>query len=58
MSLTAEGRRAFRAMARTHENWIADIFAGLEPGETETLMTLLAKTKASARKAVTARSAT
>ena len=29
VSLTAEGRRAFRAMARTHEDWIAELFAGL-----------------------------
>ena len=27
VSLTGDGRRAFRAMARTHENWIAEIFA-------------------------------
>ena len=52
VSLTAEGRRVFRTMARTHEDWIAEIFAGLDAGETEALMGLLAKTKASARKAV------
>lgn len=51
VSLTAEGRRAFRAMARTHENWIADIFVDLSADEIETLMRLLAKTKVSARKA-------
>lgn len=55
VSLTAEGRRVFRTMARTHEDWIAQIFAGLAPDEVDTLMTLLAKTKASARKAVTGR---
>jgi DNA-binding MarR family transcriptional regulator len=55
VSLTAEGRRAFRVMARTHEDWIAEVFAGLTPADTETLMTLLAKTKASARKAVSER---
>ena len=32
VSLTAEGRRAFRAMARTHGDWIAEIFAGLAAG--------------------------
>ena len=58
VSLTAEGRRVFRTMARTHEDWIAKLFAGLTTDETETLMTLLAKTKASARKAVTGREAT
>ncbi len=57
VSLTAEGRRAFRAMARTHEDWIAEIFAGLGADEIESLMGLLAKTKASARKAVNERSA-
>jgi DNA-binding MarR family transcriptional regulator len=51
VSLTADGRRTFRAMARTHENWIAEIFADLTVDEIETLMTLLAKTKTSARKA-------
>src|SRR5205814_5471701 len=51
VSLTAEGRRVFRTMARTHEDWIAEIFAGLDAGEIEQLMTLLAKAKASARKA-------
>ena len=52
VSLTAEGRRAFRAMARTHEDWIAQMFAGLDTAEIDQLMTLLAKTKASAREAV------
>jgi DNA-binding MarR family transcriptional regulator len=52
VSLTAEGRRVFRAMARTHEDWIAGIFADLAPDEVETLMRLLAKTKGSARKAM------
>jgi DNA-binding MarR family transcriptional regulator len=58
VSLTAEGRRAFRTMARTHEDWIADIFSGLGAAEIETLMNLLAKTKASTRKAMTEREAT
>lgn len=51
VSLTAEGRRAFRSMARTHENWIAEIFAGLSRDDIDTLMRLLAKTKTSARRA-------
>jgi DNA-binding MarR family transcriptional regulator len=51
VSLTAEGRRMFRTMARTHEDWIAEIFAGLDASEIDTLMALLAKAKASARKA-------
>ncbi|GIK81049.1 MAG: MarR family transcriptional regulator [Pseudorhodoplanes sp.] len=52
VSLTAEGRRTFRAMARTHETWIAEIFAGLSRSEIDQLMALLARTKASARVAV------
>jgi len=52
VSLTAEGRRMFRTMARTHEDWIADIFAGLAPDDIDTLMRLLAKTKDSARQAI------
>jgi DNA-binding MarR family transcriptional regulator len=52
VNLTGDGRRSFRAMARTHENWIAEIFADLSPSEIEALMRLLAKTKASARKVV------
>jgi DNA-binding MarR family transcriptional regulator len=52
VTLTAEGRRTFRSLARTHENWVAEIFSGLDPAEVDTLMTLLSKTKASARKAI------
>src|SRR5215831_3598500 len=52
VSLPAEGRRAFRAMARAPENWIAEIFAGLTAAEIDELMRLLAKTKMSARAAV------
>src|SRR5499427_1539654 len=52
VSLTAEGRRFFRAMARANGDWIADILADLSAEEIETLMRLLAKTKASARKAI------
>jgi DNA-binding MarR family transcriptional regulator len=52
VSLSGDGRRAFRAMARTHENWIAEIFSELDPGDIDTMMRLLAKTKASTAKAV------
>jgi DNA-binding MarR family transcriptional regulator len=55
VSLTAEGRKAFRAMARANGNWIAEILADLSPGEINELMRLLDKTKASARKAITKR---
>src|SRR5947209_8943342 len=48
VTLTAEGRRAFRVMARTLEDWIAEIFAGLDAGVIETLMNLLPKANTSA----------
>jgi DNA-binding MarR family transcriptional regulator len=51
VSLTAEGRRMFRLMAASHEDWIAETFAGLNSAEEELLMVLLGKAKMSARKA-------
>src|SRR3989442_1123805 len=57
VSLTAEGRKFFRAMARQNGNWIAEMFADLAPEEIDELMRLLAKTKASARKAMARRGA-
>jgi len=50
--LTAEGRRFFRAMARANADWIAEVFADLTPTEIDALMRLLAKTKASTRRAI------
>jgi DNA-binding MarR family transcriptional regulator len=52
VSLTAEGRKFFRAMARTNADWVGEIFAGLSPRDIEALMPLLAKTKESARRAI------
>ena len=52
VSLTPEGRRVFRAMARAHEGWIAEMFAELAPSDMDALMRLLARTKASARDAI------
>jgi DNA-binding MarR family transcriptional regulator len=52
VSLTSEGRRFFRAMARENADWIGQIFADLSPGDVSALMSALAKTKASARKAL------
>lgn len=51
VSLTTEGRRTFRALARAHEDWVAEILADLDDGDIEALMRLLAKTKTSARRA-------
>jgi DNA-binding MarR family transcriptional regulator len=54
VSLTPEGRRIFRGLARAHEDWVAEIFADLDDGDTETLMRLLAQAKTSARRATRA----
>ena len=52
VSLTPEGRRFFRAMAKENADWIGEIFAGLTPGDMTVLMASLAKTKSSARKTI------
>ena len=52
VSLTAEGRKFFRAMARANADWIGEMFGELSGNEIESLMRLLAKTKASARNAI------
>jgi DNA-binding MarR family transcriptional regulator len=52
ISLTRLGRAEFRAMAAEHEGWIAEMFGALSRREVEELLRLLAKTKASARRAV------
>lgn len=57
VSLTPEGRRFFRAMARENAEWVGQIFADLSPADIDALMPLLAKTKASAGKAARARDA-
>ena len=51
VSLSAEGKRFFRTMARANADWVGEIFADLSKDDIETLMALLGKTKASARKA-------
>lgn len=51
--LTRLGRADFRRMAAEHKAWIADIFADLADKDVRDLMRLLAKTKASARRART-----
>ena len=53
--LTKLGRAEFRKMAAEHEMWIADMFADLGEKDLRELMRLLAKTKASARKAAESR---
>src|SRR5262249_37573491 len=51
-SLSAEQRRFFRSMAPPNRNWTGSMLAELSDGDIETLMRLLAKTKASALKAI------
>jgi DNA-binding MarR family transcriptional regulator len=51
VSLTDSGRASFETMAAAHADWVADLFAGLDTNDIETLMALLAKAKASARTA-------
>lgn len=49
--LTPAGRDAFAAMAAEHEGWVADAFAGLQPGDHAALMGALGRLKASVREA-------
>jgi DNA-binding MarR family transcriptional regulator len=51
VSLTSAGRAVFRAMAAAHGEWIGEAFVDLSPAEVDQLMALLARAKASARKA-------
>ncbi len=55
ISLTPSGAAEFRAMAKIHEDWVADMFAGLDEQEEAALMALLGKTKISVRTALEAR---
>jgi DNA-binding MarR family transcriptional regulator len=45
--LTAEGRRQFRVMARSHEAWIIELFGGLSAAQQATLFELLGELKRS-----------
>ncbi len=44
--LTGEGKRQFRAMARAHEGWVAELFGGLSAAQQTQLYTLLGQLKA------------
>ena len=50
--LTRAGRAEFRKMATENATWVAEIFSDLAPKDVRELMRLLAKTKASARRAM------
>ena len=45
VKLSAAGRRAFAEMARRHEGWIVEMFAGLSEADRTQLYALLAKLK-------------
>jgi DNA-binding MarR family transcriptional regulator len=43
ISLTPRGLELFRQMAAQHEQWVAEMFSDLEPGEVTQLATLLSR---------------
>jgi DNA-binding MarR family transcriptional regulator len=43
--LTKSGERAFAEMARAHEEWVVELFAGMSRREQDELLKLLAKVK-------------
>ncbi|HTD02285.1 MarR family transcriptional regulator [Undibacterium sp.] len=45
VKLTAAGRRAFKRMAAVHEEWVADVFSGLQADQKNSLFELLSKVK-------------
>ncbi|CAM5768743.1 MarR family winged helix-turn-helix transcriptional regulator [Bosea minatitlanensis] len=55
LTLTAQGRKSFKAMAERHESWIAELFAGLDQPERAQLFRLLGETKASLHRAIAGR---
>ena len=57
VTLTRSGREACRRLARDHEGWIAELFAGLQRDEMATLMDTLAQAKQSVRAAGSGRNA-
>lgn len=46
VKLTPKGHHSFAQMARVHEGWVIDFFAGLSPAERDSLYKLLTKLKA------------
>ncbi|RDJ21462.1 MarR family transcriptional regulator [Bosea caraganae] len=52
LTLTALGRKSFKAMAERHEGWIAELFAGLDHVEISQLFRLLGQTKGSLHQAI------
>ncbi|MBN9445161.1 MAG: MarR family transcriptional regulator [Bosea sp.] len=55
LTLTAQGRKFFRAMAERHEEWIAELFVGLDQADIAQLFRLLGQTKSSLHRAIAGR---
>ena len=55
LTLTAQGRKAFKIMAERHEDWIAELFAGLDQPAIAQLFRLLGETKTSLHRAIAGR---
>lgn len=55
LTLTPQGRKAFKAMAERHEEWIAELFAGLGQPDVAQLFRLLGNTKTSLHRAIAGR---
>lgn len=55
LTLTAQGRKVFRTMAECHEDWIAELFAGLDQPAIAQLFRLLGDTKTSLHRAIAGR---
>ncbi|MEM1111045.1 MAG: MarR family transcriptional regulator [Pseudomonadota bacterium] len=51
VGLTAEGKRHFRKMARSHERWVAELFVQMSHEQQEDVMSALAALKASVQTA-------
>jgi DNA-binding MarR family transcriptional regulator len=58
LTLTAQGRKLFKAMAERHETWIAELFAGHDQAEILQLLRLLGRTKSSLHAAISQRANT
>jgi DNA-binding MarR family transcriptional regulator len=52
LRLTPRGRREFARLSAEHEDWIAELLAGLAPGDRATLYRLLGRAKDSVRAAL------
>jgi DNA-binding MarR family transcriptional regulator len=52
LRLTARGEREFARQSQAHEGWVAELLAGLDPGDGQALHRLLGHAKTSISKAI------